>query len=370
MGVEEFYPEQGRRAPVMPQQTSAYCVATRHVGSQFPRMNITSVALATAGLALTASLGAQQLPDRAFHPSLVRPAYALLAGPRLCLDEGHHNFHTLDDRFWAFGELARRDGYRVAPLRLTFSAQSLEECDLLVISNAQPSNRPWSEYPLPTPSAFAAAEITAVKSWIDSGGRLLLIADHMPLAGAAASLAAAFGASFTNGFAYPGATDAQIEAVRGGGSSAPTLFRPDSGTLPPHPIRDGRTAAEQVTQVRSFTGQAFRWDAPGAMPVMILPADYVSLEPKIAWQFKPDTPVRKVGGWLQGATRRVGRGRVALFGEAAMFSAQIAGAERRPMGMNAPMAEQNAQFTLNVLHWLTGAIEPERRRVSSSPSHD
>ncbi len=111
-------------------------------------------------------------------------------------------------------------------------------------------------------------------------------------------------------------------------------------------------------QVRSFTGQAFRWDVPGATALMLLPNDYISLEPAIAWQFRPDTPRRPVGGWWQGGTRRVGRGRVALFGEAAMFSAQVAGAERRPMGMNAPLAEQNAQFTLNVLHWLTGVLEP------------
>jgi hypothetical protein len=49
---------------------------------------------------------------------------------------------------------------------------------------------------------------------------------------------------------------------------------------------------------------------------------------------------------------------VAFFGEAAMFSAQVAGREKRPMGMNAPMAEQNSQFALNTLHWLIGLIEP------------
>jgi hypothetical protein len=301
---------------------------------------------------------AQQVPDRDFHPPVPRPAFAQSAGPRLCLDEGHHNFHTLADRFWAFGELARRDGYRVAPLKSSFAGPSLAACDLLVISNAQPSDQPWKDYPSPTPSAFTTEEIAAVAVWVNAGGRLLLIADHMPLAGAAAKLAAAFGASFTNGFAYPGATDAQIEAVRGGGSSAPTLFRPDDGTLPAHAIVRGRDTTERVTQVRSFTGQAFRWEAEGALPVMILPPDYVSLEPKIAWQFTAEIPVRKVGGWLQGATRRVVRGRVALFGEAAMFSAQVAGAERRPMGMNAPLAEQNAQLTLNVLHWLSGVIDP------------
>lgn len=321
---------------------------------------VASLALGVLLVAVPARAGlhAQQVPDRDFRPPVPRPAYTTGAGPRLCLDEGHFNFHTLDNRFWTFGELARRDGYRVSPLKAVLSAESLSACDLLVISNAQPNDKPWPTYPLPTPSAFTSSEVTAVKQWVEQGGRLLLIADHMPLAGAAAALAAAFDASFTNGFAYPGTAAANVEAARGGGSSAPTLFVPKDGTLPAHSIVNGRDATERVTQVRSFTGQAFRWDAPGVQPVMILPADYVSLEPKIAWQFEKDTPVRKVGGWLQGATRRVGSGRVALFGEAAMFSAQVAGADKRPMGMNAPLAEQNAQFTLNVLHWLSGVIDP------------
>lgn len=316
------------------------------------------VLLSCGVLGAAASLGAQQLPDTSFHPPVPRPAYAADAGPRLCLDEAHHNFHTLDNRFLAFGVLARRDGYLVRPLRESFSTTVLSQCELLVISNAQPSDLPWSEYPLPTPSAFTDAEIATVRGWVSAGGRLLLIADHMPLAGAASGLAAAFGAQFTNGFAYPGASAAEVEAARGGGSAEPTLFVQSDGTLPPHAIRRGRDPSEAVMQVRSFTGQAFRWDAEGAEPLMLLPKGYISLEPAIAWQFRPDTPFRPVGGWWQGGVRRVGRGRVALFGEAAMFSAQVAGAERRPMGMNAPLAEQNAQFTLNVLHWLTGVLEP------------
>jgi len=54
---------------------------------------------------------------------------------------------------------------------------------------------------------------------------------------------------------------------------------------------------------------------------------------------------------------RVGKGRVAVFGEAAMFSAQLAGPNKAPMGMNAPIAAQNPQFLLNVMHWLSGLLE-------------
>lgn len=138
----------------------------------------------------------------------------------------------------------------------------------------------------------------------------------------------------------------------------PTLFRAGDGTLASHPIALGRDSSERVTQVRSFTGQAFRVDPADARPVLVLPHDYVSLEPLVAWRFERGTPVRDVGGWAQGATMRPANGRVALFGEAAMFSAQVAGPDRAPMGMNAPGAEQNARFVLNVLHWLSGVIDP------------
>jgi len=53
----------------------------------------------------------------------------------------------------------------------------------------------------------------------------------------------------------------------------------------------------------------------------------------------------------------VGKGRAAFFGEAAMFSAQVAGPNRRPMGMNAPGAEQNFQLVLNLMHWLAERTE-------------
>jgi hypothetical protein len=51
----------------------------------------------------------------------------------------------------------------------------------------------------------------------------------------------------------------------------------------------------------------------------------------------------------------VGKGRVAVFGEAAMFSAQLAGPQKMPIGMNSPDATQNYQLLLNVIHWLTRA---------------
>jgi hypothetical protein len=171
----------------------------------------------------------------------------------------------------------------------------------------------------------------------------------MPIAGAAADLAAAFGVRFNDGFAVAGHTG---EAGRDSAFARPLIFRASDRSLRDHAVVRGRHPGESVAGVRTFTGQAFQ--APDAEPVLVLPATFVSLMPRIAWQFTPETKQVPVGGWLQGAVMGVGRGRAAFFGEAAMFSAQVTGAERRPMGMNAPGAEQNFQFVLNILHWLSG----------------
>lgn len=293
---------------------------------------------------------AQQVPDRAYRPRIADPAYVAGTGPSICVDEAHFNFHTLDGRFWAFGELMRRDGYQVRPLRSKFDAKSLSKCGIVVIANAQPSEAEWDSYPYPTPSAFDDAEIEATKRWVRGGGALLLIADHMPLAGAAAALARAFDVEFNDGFAVEGA---QVGAERAA-FAKPTLFRSQDGTLTSHIVTRGRNANEAVASVRTFTGQAFR--ASNAEPLLVLPENFITLMPRKAWQFGPETRRVPVGGWLQGAVMTFGTGRAAFFGEAAMFTAQLAGPDRQPAGMNAPGAEQNFQFVLNLMRWLSRAL--------------
>lgn len=291
-----------------------------------------------------------QRPDKSFRPTVADPAYEAGTGPLVCLDEAHNNFHTLDNRFWAFGELLRRDGYVVEASKEKFTVEVLERCRVMVISNAQLDLDGWSEYPYPTPSGFTDEEIRDVRSWVMQGGSLLLIADHMPLAGVAAKLASAFGVQFYDGFAVAGFID---PAGRDAAFGIPTIFSVETQTLLPHPITHGRSQHELVTSLRSFTGQAFQIPE-SAQPVMVLPDDFVLLLPERAWEFRPDTKTVPVGGWSQGAVMPFGSGRAAFFGEAAMFSAQIT--DGNPSGMNAPLAEQNFQFVLNVMHWLSGIL--------------
>jgi hypothetical protein len=297
--------------------------------------------LVAAGLAASPLCG-QQVADTAFSAARAAPAYRA-DGPLVLLDEAHTNFHTLDGRYFVFGKVLRQDGYQVRPIRAPFSAAALTGARVLVIANALHESNA-GKWELPTPSAFSAAEIAAVREWVSGGGSLLLIADHMPFPGATGALAEAFGVHMRNGFAY----DSTRAVSR-------FTFTRASGRLAAHPITDGRTSAERIDSVVAFTGQAFRVAAP-ARPLMTLAGGTVVLEPRVAWQFSDSTPTTPGAGMLQGAAVVFGQGRVAIFGEAAMFSAQLAGAQRTPMGMNDPAAPQNAQFLLNVMHWLSGLL--------------
>ena len=288
---------------------------------------------------------AQQVPDSAFAPSIARPAFAVGAGPLVLVDEAHTNFHTTDGRYYAFARLLRRDGYVVRGLREPFARASLSGARVLVIANAL-NARNARDWTLPTPSAFSADEIAAVEEWVREGGSLLLIADHMPFPGAADGLAAAFGIGFGNGFAY----DSTEQESR-------FRFSRGNGLLAEHAITSGRGPMERVDSIDSFTGQAFRLMGADAQPLLTLGAGTVLLMPVEAWDFSPKTPRMRADGMMHGAVLRHGQGRVAVFGEAAMFSAQRAGPDRRPMGMNDPGAPQNVQFLLNVMHWLTGVLD-------------
>lgn len=202
--------------------------------------------------------------------------------------------------------------------------------------STQPSLRPCTtttetaapRKPLPALPANRTAHLVGQKD----GGRLLLIADHMPFAGAAEMLGRSFGIEFLNCFAND---NRQRRTER---------FYKGNGTLLPHSITQG------IDTVVAFTGSAFRIPA-GATPLLAL-KNYTLILPVVAWEFEENSPHLSGDGYYLGACLSYGKGRVVVMGEAAMFSAQLSGPNRNKVGMNTPEAGQNAQFLLNILHWL------------------
>jgi len=297
------------------------------------------LAIALTGL----NLQAQQVGDPDFDPTLQSPVYEKGTGPAIFIDEAHNNFHTLNGRYQPFAKLLQKDGYNLKAFAEEFTKTPLENARILVIANALHESN-IEDWFLPTPSAFTKDEIAAVVDWVKEGGSLFLIADHMPCPGAAADLAAAFGFEFNNGFAF--------DTTR----QANDFFTRADKTLEANKITNGRGEAEKIDSVVSFTGQAFKIPH-AAQPLLILNSNFISSMPDTAWVFREDTPRIPVGGWSQGAFMKFGNGRLAVFGEAAMFTAQVSGNSKRKMGMNHPAAKQNGQFLLNVIHWLDGLIE-------------
>jgi hypothetical protein len=107
--------------------------------------------------------------------------------------------------------------------------------------------------------------------------------------------------------------------------------------------------------VKTFTGQAFRAVRP-VEPLLKMPDDWWVFLPQTAGRIQGNTPRVSALGMLQGAVFSLGSGRVAVFGDAAMCTAQTHRQDDRVIrfGFNDPEAPQNAQFVLNLMHWLDG----------------
>jgi hypothetical protein len=285
------------------------------------------------------SVTAQQIPDTNFKYEVTHPIYPKAKGPVIILDEAHLNFHTLGGRYSTFGDILENDGYVLKPGMEKFTETSLHKAKILVIANPLGDTGEWK---LPTRPAFTNDEVMAVEKWVNSGGRLFIIADHMPCSGAAANLAAAFGFNFINGFAFRK-------------NDGPEMFSKKLKNLADNPITKGRNATEKIDSIQLFTGSAFLLP-PAATVITNLDDGYVIELASVAWEFNETTPKLSGRHFVNGAMLQHGAGRVVVFGEAAMFSAQLAGPEKIPMGMNQESATQNPQLLLNIIHWLDGKL--------------
>ncbi len=278
---------------------------------------------------------AQQQADPNFDAKVARPAYKAGEGPKVLLDEAHFNFHTCDGRYKPFCDLIANDGYRVAPNKEKFSAKSLDGRQVLVISNALGAAAMGSKEA--SRPAFTEEECDAVAAWVGGGGALLLIADHAPMGAAAENLGKRFGVDMSKGWTVDGDTS-QLYFSRG------------DGRLKDHPMTRGRDSTERINRVRTFTGQSLR--GPEGAAVLLALADS-------AIDVLPDKTQQPAAGRAQGIAMRHGKGRVVVLGEAAMMSAQVVqipGKESLQMGMNVPGID-NRQLALNILRWLSGALD-------------
>jgi hypothetical protein len=202
-------------------------------------------------------------------------------------------------------------------------------------------------------SAFTPAECDAVRDWVREGGSLLLIADHTPMGDAAFVMAQRFGVEMGRGYVLDPRNYQEHPST--------LVFSRRNGLLGDHPIVRGRNRSERIETIVAFTGQS--------LSVPLNATALMKLSDDVVETFNPDDEQKlesqhvSVGqkipnGHAQGLAMPYVKGRVAVFGEAAMFSAQIFTVRGGPfdgrsfkMGMNVP-GNDDRQFALNVVHWL------------------
>lgn len=299
------------------------------------------------------------------------------------IDQGHANYHTLTGRFAPFARLLRDHGYLANPFDNQFSSSSLQDVEVLVVANALHAEsidpRDWRQ---PVNPAFTAEEVTSIVNWVSAGGRLLLIADHMPFAGAAFPLADALGFELFDGFvlrnefiARPDQSDGNI-----------MQYRWREGELIPADTRwsglgmDGwlnwgafgthsALIAAASMSVATFTGHAFRPKAENsgdATGILIIGDTAIQVFPVAASDLRPDMTAEQLSnmrkaparGLWQGAVKKIGNGRVAIFAEAGMFTDQRVDLDGQQvvMGFDHPSAKNNRVFIKTLMAWLTEGL--------------
>ena len=278
--------------------------------------------------------------DRTFKPDIADPAYPPGSGPIILVDEAHNNFHTSVGLYYPFARLAERDGYRVKRGSEKISPDLLKNCRIYVIADAQPPEKKED------PPTFSGDEVEILNGWIKEGGSLFLITDHMPDPGAVAALAASFGIKVSNGYAIKGPPP---------GPAEPLIFDRRGGTLRDCVVTRGRSESEVVNSIATFAGSAFQANE-NFIPVLMFGRGIRTWTPEKYWEFPPGTPNEPVEGWLQGGILEFGKGRLAFFAEAAMFTAQVFNNGRVKVGLGHPQAKNNFQLLLNILHWLDNLI--------------
>lgn len=309
---------------------------------------IGTVAIVIVGIAAATLVVSNQDQgyDRAFDNRVSQPAYRA-DGPIVLFDEGHLNPHTTAGAYKPLADLLRNDGYTLRVSQQAFTAQTLEGVSVLVLALARGANDANDD------AAYSEAEAAVIEGWVRAGGSLLLITDHWPFGSAVSSLALRFDVETGAGLVED---PVHHDPDRG---DSHLVFSGENELLRDHPVVRGRSPAERVQRVLTFSGQSIQGPA-SAVPFLALsdaaterppgPPEVERVGGNVRVRMEYGAPVAAAGR-AQGLAFEVESGRVVVLGEAGMLRAQRSHNGER-VGMNVP-GYDNRQLALNIMHWLS-----------------
>jgi hypothetical protein len=302
--------------------------------------------------ALIGWLRGVQQADTSYTPRITMRTWTA-GGPTVVIDDAHWNVHTGVRGYAPFAKLLASDGYSVIDKGNVASPQVLEKASVVVIANAlgfrgvvrQLGQVVGVNLDALGADAFTDAEVERIETWVSEGGSLLLIADPVPAGRAVRSLAEQFGVTMYDGFVFdPGHSELA--------SPSHIVFSRANRTLAPHPIIEGRSRAEAIDRVVTFTGQALDGPPHATKLLMFSGTAYQTAKNKA-------TEDRvSVAGLGQALAMTHGRGRVVVVGDAALLTSQVmsGGGETERIGLTWPNAD-NERFARHVMRWLSHAVQ-------------
>lgn len=290
--------------------------------------------------------------DAAYRPLLKHRAFTR-NGPTVLLDEGH-GATEFDGGFY---RLATADGYRIQRLRDTLTPDLLRKANILVIMG--PGVKGALQSPMAPAPAFTDEEAKAVREWIENGGALLFALNGF--AAGPHSVLSRLGIEFNLG----AVTDPEIPRETDQNGSGGYIFSGEKLLSSSHKIFLGRSSAEQVRTVI----------LKGMTPIRTMPEEAETLlQCSGNAQFYPDFRQVQAAAKAKGSTQHssgpipdphaaiaiaysLGKGRVVVLGDVFISAGVFYSTENPRSGVYQGLRQgDNQQFTLNVMHWLSGLL--------------
>lgn len=283
--------------------------------------------------------------DTAFNSAVANPTYEKGRGPNILLDGGHHNFFIQWDFIKPFSDLAKADGYQAIIDSQIFTPGYLNRFDIVVIFTALPFDFS-TKIEVTDEFAFSKEEINNLYDWVKKGGSLLVFSEHAPFDQAINPLLTKFGITSSIGYTIdslhynkttgrPGWIEFTIE---------------NKGLNIEHPILLGNSKKEKISKLLTFGGSALSGEGYSNILRLSNSSQNITHSTGVGPSGRGDT---------QGLAGKVGKGKLAAFGDSNGFTAMIFknnDGSNQKAGMNLQGYDWK-QFVLNSLHWLSGDLE-------------
>jgi len=308
--------------------------------------------------------------DKSYAPHIEKPAYEK-EGPPVLLDEAHRNLPLN----LGLVRLLTADGYRIEHAKSAFTYEGLSQAKVLVIVNpGMLRSRQSLDHPEPL---FTEAESAAIHDWVAGGGALLIAFNSMT--SDVTAVLRRFQVEFNSDFVFD-------EGLRDPGADPhgpmnSKVFSGDTQLLSTHKVIAGRAESERVRKI-ALGGVSVVQQAPENASPLLRCSEKATLLQRDALQMKEleaatapgqANPPRDFKSSVSPARAPVraahapaaiaftlGKGRVVMVSNGMFLSALVS-----QIALNGQSATQrtglaeadNQQFTLNIMHWLSGLID-------------